>query len=66
MEHLIAEFAFGNLPHHEAEKNLRLFADKVMPVLQRDPAYALAKSSSPVSDAPTAKRAANDGIFAPA
>jgi alkanesulfonate monooxygenase SsuD/methylene tetrahydromethanopterin reductase-like flavin-dependent oxidoreductase (luciferase family) len=65
MDHLIAEFAFGNLPHHEAEKNIRLFADKCLPVLQRDPAYAVRKSIA-AAEAPAQKRAANDGIFAPA
>ena len=39
LEHLVAEFDFGNLPHHEAERTTRLFADKVMPVLQRDKAF---------------------------
>jgi len=64
MEHLIAEFSFGNLPHHEAERNIRLFADKCLPVLQRDPLYATPKAEA--GAAPTPKRAANDGIFAPA
>ena len=36
---VIAEFSFGGLPHDEAELNMRLFADRVMPVLQRDPIF---------------------------
>jgi alkanesulfonate monooxygenase SsuD/methylene tetrahydromethanopterin reductase-like flavin-dependent oxidoreductase (luciferase family) len=40
MDHLVAEFSFGGLPHEEAEINMRLFADRVLPVLQRDPAFA--------------------------
>ncbi|HEX3864588.1 MAG TPA: LLM class flavin-dependent oxidoreductase [Stellaceae bacterium] len=40
MEHLVTEFSFGAMPHEEAEVNMRLFADRVMPVLQRDPAFA--------------------------
>src|SRR5207244_1788205 len=40
MDHLVAEFSFGGLPHEEAEVNMRLFADKVLPALQRDPAFA--------------------------
>ncbi|MFL5258085.1 MAG: LLM class flavin-dependent oxidoreductase [Rhodopila sp.] len=40
LDHLITEFAFGGLPHHEAETNMRLFADKVMPVLQHDARFA--------------------------
>lgn len=39
MDHLVTEFSFGSMPHHLAELNMRLFADKVMPVLQRDPAF---------------------------
>src|ERR1700692_357002 len=40
MDHLVTEFSFGAMPHEEAEINMRLFADRVMPVLQRDPAFA--------------------------
>jgi alkanesulfonate monooxygenase SsuD/methylene tetrahydromethanopterin reductase-like flavin-dependent oxidoreductase (luciferase family) len=64
LEHLVAEFSFGNLPHHEAEKNLRLFADRVLPTLQRDPAYATPKTVTAGGEAP--RRAASGGIFAPA
>jgi alkanesulfonate monooxygenase SsuD/methylene tetrahydromethanopterin reductase-like flavin-dependent oxidoreductase (luciferase family) len=64
LEHLVAEFSFGNLPHHEAEKNLRLFADRVLPTLQRDPAYAAPKAATAGAEAP--RRAASGGIFAPA
>jgi alkanesulfonate monooxygenase SsuD/methylene tetrahydromethanopterin reductase-like flavin-dependent oxidoreductase (luciferase family) len=63
LEHLAAEFSFGNLPHHESERNMRLFADRVLPTLQRDPAYASTKATSG-NIAP--KRAASGGIFAPA
>ena len=62
-EHLVAEFSFGNLPHHESEKNVRLFADRVLPTLQRDPAFAGPKRTAA---APSSRRAASDGIFAPA
>jgi hypothetical protein len=62
LDHLVTEFAFGNLPHHEAETNMRLFADKVLPTLQRDPAFATPQQTS---DAPP-RRTAHDGIFAPA
>ena len=62
-EHLVAEFSFGNLPHHESEKNVRLFADRVLPTLQRDPAFAGPKRAAA---APSSRRAASDGIFAPA
>jgi alkanesulfonate monooxygenase SsuD/methylene tetrahydromethanopterin reductase-like flavin-dependent oxidoreductase (luciferase family) len=64
MEHLVAEFSFGNLPHHESEKAMRLFADRVLPTLQHDPAYATPKAiSAALADG---ARTANEGIFAPA
>ena len=40
LDHLITEFSFGGMPHQDSELNMRLFADKVMPVLQRDPIFA--------------------------
>jgi alkanesulfonate monooxygenase SsuD/methylene tetrahydromethanopterin reductase-like flavin-dependent oxidoreductase (luciferase family) len=61
--HLVAEFSFGNLPHHEAEKAMRLFADRCLPVLQRDPAYA---APAAASTGEPARRAAHGDIFAPA
>ena len=63
MDHLVTEFSFGNLPHHESEKALRLFADKVLPTLQRDAAFAAPRTAQS-GDAP--KRAAHGDIFAPA
>lgn len=39
MDHFVTEFSFGSMPHHLAELNMRLFADKVVPVLQRDAAF---------------------------
>ena len=39
-DHLVTEFSFGGIPHAEAERNMRLFADRVLPVLQRDGAFA--------------------------
>ena len=40
MDHLVTEYSFGAMPHEEAETNMRLFADRVLPTLQRDPAFA--------------------------
>jgi hypothetical protein len=49
------------MPHEEAELNMRLFADRVVPVLQRDSVFT--RAESPVGpDAPSA----TPGIFAPA
>jgi alkanesulfonate monooxygenase SsuD/methylene tetrahydromethanopterin reductase-like flavin-dependent oxidoreductase (luciferase family) len=63
LDHLVTEFAFGGMPHAEAELNMRLFADRVMPVLQRDRAFIGSSSATaaaaPVEQGPT-------GIFAPA
>jgi hypothetical protein len=39
MDHLVTEFSFGSMPHHLGELNMRLFAEKVMPVLQRDASF---------------------------
>ena len=39
LEHLIAEFSWGGLPHEIAEHNMRLFAREVLPVLQRDDTF---------------------------
>jgi alkanesulfonate monooxygenase SsuD/methylene tetrahydromethanopterin reductase-like flavin-dependent oxidoreductase (luciferase family) len=67
LDHLVTEFAFGGMPHHEAEGNLRLFADRVMPTLQRDPAFA-APASPPARPASPEGSAIGqaEGIFAPA
>jgi len=64
LEHLVAEFSWGNLPHHEAETNMRLFADKVLPTLQQDKAFATPRPVTADSGAP--QRADSEGIFAPA
>src|SRR5438132_14115047 len=61
MDHLVTEFSFGGLPHEEAELNMRLFADKVLPILQRDPAFA--GGMVPVAVAPSAEK---ERLFAPA
>jgi alkanesulfonate monooxygenase SsuD/methylene tetrahydromethanopterin reductase-like flavin-dependent oxidoreductase (luciferase family) len=60
LDHLITEFAFGGLPHVEGEANMRLFARSVLPVLQKDPAFAV-----PVDGAREPAPAAPD-LFAPA
>ena len=61
LDHLVTEFSFGGIPHAEAEKNMRLFAGRVLPRLQHDPAFA-------TPSAPTAASAAGRGadLFAPA
>ena len=64
LDHLVAEFSWGNMPHHEAELNMRLFADRVMPVLQRDPAFAGGHAPPELAAVPT--KPAKESVFAPA
>ena len=61
MDHLVTEFSFGSMPHHLAERNMRLFADKVMPTLQRDTAF-----QGEILPAPLAVAGDKDRLFAPA
>ncbi len=61
MDHLITEFAFGGMPHHESELNMRLFADKVMPVLQNDPVFA-----RPPGALTASRESLAENVFAPA
>jgi alkanesulfonate monooxygenase SsuD/methylene tetrahydromethanopterin reductase-like flavin-dependent oxidoreductase (luciferase family) len=63
LDHLVTEFSFGAMPHEEAELNMRLFADRVMPVLQRDPAFA--GGHAPEMAARPAETA-KESVFAPA
>jgi len=44
MEHLGVGFSYGGMPRSEVERSMRLFADKVLPVLHHDPAFAVAES----------------------
>ena len=44
MEHLGVGFSYGGMPRAEVERSMRLFADKVLPVLHHDPAFAVAES----------------------
>jgi alkanesulfonate monooxygenase SsuD/methylene tetrahydromethanopterin reductase-like flavin-dependent oxidoreductase (luciferase family) len=62
LEHLICEFAWGGLPHHLAENNMRLFATEVLPTLQHDAAF----STRAPRAAPEKKVAAHANMFAPA
>ena len=62
LDHLVTEFSFGAMPHEEAEINLRLFADRVLPILQRDPAFA----GGGAPDLAARSRAVKEDLFAPA
>lgn len=61
-DHLIGEFHFGNMPHHEAEQNIRMFATEVLPVLQRDAAFG----GRVGPDAGARPTGSNEDLFAPA
>jgi alkanesulfonate monooxygenase SsuD/methylene tetrahydromethanopterin reductase-like flavin-dependent oxidoreductase (luciferase family) len=65
LDHLVTEFGFGGMPHEQAELNMRLFAERVMPVLQRDRAFATppAPAAAPPS---TAALPGSTSVFAPA
>jgi len=63
MDHLVTEFSFGAMPHEEAEVNMRLFADRVMPALQRDPAFAAPRIDDGLSVLTSGEK---ERLFAPA
>jgi alkanesulfonate monooxygenase SsuD/methylene tetrahydromethanopterin reductase-like flavin-dependent oxidoreductase (luciferase family) len=65
LDHLVAEFSFGGMPHEESEINMRLFADRVLPVLQRDAAFAKHAPVAP-ADAPAGHGQQAEDVFAPA
>ncbi len=46
LEHAIGTFAFGGLPYPKLERSFKLFAEKVLPVLQNDPAFHLPKEQT--------------------
>lgn len=62
LHHLACEFGYGGLPHHEAEVNMRLFADKVRPVLQSDAAFT--KEPDIITSAP--EQTESSAVFVPA
>jgi alkanesulfonate monooxygenase SsuD/methylene tetrahydromethanopterin reductase-like flavin-dependent oxidoreductase (luciferase family) len=63
MDHLVGEFGYGGMPHEDAQLNMRMFAEKVMPVLQRDRLFAA--PSNGATAAPVAVPGTTS-IFAPA
>jgi len=58
----VTQFA-GSLSHDEITRSMRLFAERVMPVLQRDRLFAAPTNGAPPS---AADAAGATGIFAPA
>jgi len=43
MDHFVGQFSYGGMPYELCERNMRLFAQKVMPVLKEDSAFAVAE-----------------------
>ena len=58
---LVCGFSYGRMPPDKAELNMRLFAERVMPAMQHDAAFARAPLSSQER---SGKR--HDDVFAPA
>ena len=65
LDHLVTEFGYGAMPHEDAELNMRMFADRVVPVLQRDRAFTTA-SGGAGDTAPSTVVPGATGVFAPA
>jgi len=59
-DHVVCDFSYGRMPPDQAELNMRYFADRVLPVMQRDAAFA-----GPVV-APAHSKVHRDDVFAPA
>ena len=57
-DHIISDFSYGGMPHEQGELNMRLFADQVMPVLQRDALFVAPRAQSVT--------ATHEDVFAPA
>src|SRR6266849_9403503 len=63
LDHLVTAYSFGAMPHEEAEINMRLFADRVLPILQRDPAFA--GGGAPGAGVMLPDAVAQERLFAP-
>jgi len=46
LEHMVGTFAFGGLPYPKLERSVKLFAEKILPVLQNDPSFKLPQEQS--------------------
>ena len=52
-DHIVCDFSYGGMPHEQGELNMRLFAERVLPVLQRDAAF---RGPVAMSDHPAAAK----------
>jgi alkanesulfonate monooxygenase SsuD/methylene tetrahydromethanopterin reductase-like flavin-dependent oxidoreductase (luciferase family) len=51
LEHMVGTFAFGGLPYPKLERSVKLFAEKILPVLQNDPSFKLPKEQAQYAEA---------------
>ena len=66
LDHLVTEYGYGGMPHEQAELNMRRFADRVMPVLQRDDAFKSVPADGANGGRPGTAIPGASGVFAPA
>jgi hypothetical protein len=57
----MTKLSFGGIPHDDAKRNMRLFANRVLPGLQQDRAF-----TTPPTPATVAQPATKADVFAPA
>ena len=51
LDHMVGTFAFGGLPAPKLNRSFQLFAEKVLPVLQTDPAFHLPREQAELAAA---------------
>ena len=59
-DHVVCDFSYGRMPPDKAELNMRHFADRVLPVMQRDAAFTGPVVQPKLADKP------KDDFFVPA
>ncbi|MCA9821617.1 MAG: LLM class flavin-dependent oxidoreductase [Dehalococcoidia bacterium] len=62
-DHIVCDYSYGGMPHHDGELNMRLFADQVLPVLQHDARF---KATGAIDTSGISAKAGHEGVFAPA
>jgi len=46
LDHFVGQFSYGGMPYDHCERNMRLFAQEIMPVLKHDSAFASAPAEA--------------------
>ncbi|MCB1741730.1 MAG: LLM class flavin-dependent oxidoreductase, partial [Gammaproteobacteria bacterium] len=62
-DHIVCDYSYGGMPHHDGELNMRLFADQVLPVLQHDARF---KATGAIDTSGISAKAGHEDVFAPA